>query len=257
MRIVVCVKPVPVTMVLDAATTRLRRDGAVAMNPVDVNAIEMALQIRDSADDAEVVLLALSTADAAESLRPGLAMGADRAVVLSGEEFEGSDLLATSLGLASAARVLQPDLVVFGASSDDGNGAMVWAAVAERMSLPLVSRAIDASVDGGRLTATRQLEYGLDVVQTDLPAVLAISGEVNTPRYPSFKDVISAKKKSIEVLQAGREVDVDTASVGARGSRTVVLGFTAAATRTKGVVIHDEGDAHEQLATFLRERHLL
>lgn len=68
MRIVVCVKPVPVTMVLDADTTRLRRDGAVAMNPVDVNAIEMALQIRDSADDAEVVLLALSTADAAESL---------------------------------------------------------------------------------------------------------------------------------------------------------------------------------------------
>ena len=159
--------------------------------------------------------------------------------------------------LASAARALQPDLVVFGASSDDGNGAMLWAAVAERMSLPLVSRAIDASVEGGRLTATRQLEYGLDVVQTDLPAVLAISGEVNTPRYPSFKDVISAKKKSIAVLQAGREVDIDTASVGARGSRTVVLGFAAAATRTKGVVILDEGDAHEQLATFLRERHLL
>jgi electron transfer flavoprotein beta subunit len=257
MRIVVCVKPVPLTVELDRTTTRVDRTGPVGLAAVDEHAIETALRIRDSSEGAEVVLLALTAATAFDSLRPGLAMGADRAVVIAGPEFEGSDLLGTSLALAEAARALAPDLLVFGASSSDGNGAMLWAAVAARLDLPVVSRAISAEVAHGRLTATRQMEFGLDVVEADLPAVLAISGEIAAPRYPSFRDVIGAKKKTVEVLELGSGIDVPAERVGAAGSRTTVLGIRATPPRGTRTIIHDEGDAHVQLAAFLRERRLL
>lgn len=257
MRIVVCVKPVPLTARLDERTARIVRVGPTGLNPVDENAIETALQIRESAGGGEVILLALSTPDAAGALRPGLAMGADRAVVIAGPEFAGSDLLGTSLALATAAQMLAPDLLVFGSSSSDGNGAMLWSAVAERLSLPVVSRAVEAAVDLCRLTATRQLEYGLDVVEVELPAVLALSGEINVPRYPSFKDVIGAKKKVISVLTIGTGLELDPANVGSRGARTTVLSVDEPPRRSKGVVVHDEGNALEQLVTFLRARRLL
>lgn len=257
MRIVVCVKPVPRTVRLDPSTWRIDRTGPAGLAPVDEHAIETALRIRDSAGGAEVVLLALSPSSGIEALRPGLAMGADRAVVVAGPEFEGSDLLGTSLALAEAARALAPDLLVFGSSSADGNGAMLWSAVAARLGLPVVSRAVTAEVAGDRLTATRQTETGVDVVEAELPAVLAISGEVAAPRYPSFRDVIAAKKRSIDVIGIGTGLDVPTERVGTAGARTTVLAVREAPQRGRRTIVHDEGDAHVHLAAFLRERHLL
>jgi electron transfer flavoprotein beta subunit len=257
MRIVVCVKPVPLTVRLDGATTRVDRTGPVRLAAIDEHAIELALRIRDGLPGTEVVLLAMTAGSALDALRPGLAMGADRAVVIAGPEFEGADLLGTSLALAEAARGLAPDLLVFGASSPDGNGSMLWAAVAARLDLPVVSRAVTAEVADGRLTATRQMEAGLDVVEADLPAVLAISGEIAAPRYPSFKDVIAAKKKTVEVLVLGSGLQVAAERLGAAGARTTVLAVAEAPRREARIIIRDEGDAHLQLAAFLREKRLL
>lgn len=257
MRIVVCVKPVPHAPRLVDATGRLAREGATLMNGTDENAVEAALQVRDRAGGAEVVLVALAPADSADALRPGLAMGADRAVVISGPEFEGSDLLGTSYALAEVIRAESADLVVFGASSSDGNGAMLWAAVAERLDLPVVSRAVDYAVADGVLTATRQMEHGLDVVEVRLPAVLALSGEVNTPRYPSFKDVIAAKKRPVVVVAAGDGLAVDVARVGVAGARTTVRAIAEPPRRGAAVVIVDEGNAADQVLVFLRDRSLI
>ena len=257
MRIVVCVKPVPHAPQLVDATGRLARDGATLMNGTDENAVEAALQVRDRAGGAEVVLVALAPADSAEVLCPGLAMGADRAVVISGQEFEGSDLLGTSYALAEVIRAESADLVVFGALSSDGNGAMPWAAVAERLDLPVVSRAVDYAVADGVLTATRQMEQGLDVVEVRLPAVLALSGEVNTPRYPSFKDVIAAKKRPVVVVAAGDGLIVDVARVGVAGARTTVRAIAEPPRRGAATVIVDDGSAADQVLVFLRDRSLI
>lgn len=257
MKIVVCVKPVPHAPRLVDTTGRLAREGATLINGADENAIEAALQVRDRAGGAEVVLVALAPADAADALRPGLAMGADRAVVISGPEFEGSDLLGTSYALAEVIRAESADLVVFGASSSDGNGAMLWAAVAERLDLPVVSRAVDYSVADGLLTATRQMEQGLDVVEVRLPAVLALSGEVNTPRYPSFKDVIAAKKRPVVVVSVGNGLALDVARVGAAGARTTVRAIAEPPRRGAAAVIVDDGSAADQVLAFLRDRSLI
>jgi len=257
MRIVVCVKLVSHAPQLDQETGRLVRDGAMLMNRTDENAVEAALHVRDLSGGAEVVLVALAQADAAEALRPGLAMGADRAVVISGPEFEGSDLLGTSYALSEFLRAEVPDLVVFGAASSDGNGAMLCAAVAERLELPLVSRAVEYAVGDRVLTATRQMETGLDVVDVRLPAVLALSGEVNTPRYPSFKDVIAAKKRPVDVVVAGDGFQVDVNRVGIAGARTTVRALSEPPRRDAGVVITDDGSGADQLLAFLRDRNLI
>lgn len=246
--IAVCVKPVPVSTHLDPVTGRLDRAGAHRMNPVDENAVEAALSVRDAVPGSEVVVVSVAPGRLAESVRPALAMGADRALCVSAPELEGADLLGVSAALAGVLADVRPDLVVFGSWSSDGYGAMLWAAVGERLGIPVASRAVAFALDADRLTVTRQIEHGLQMVEVELPAVLALSGEVNTPRYPSFKDVIAGKKKPIDQVAP---------TLGEATSGTSVLSIEAAPARAGGTVIEDDGQAHEQLVDFLAQRGLL
>ena len=129
--------------------------------------------------------------------------------------------------------------------------------MAERLSLPVVSRAIAYHLDGMTLTVTRQLEQGLDVVAVDLPAVLALSGEVTTPRYPSFKQVIAGKKKPVEVVSPTADLGIPADVLGAAGARTTVLTQVPAPRRHGGVIVEDDGHAHERLLAFLISRGLV
>ena len=139
MKIAVCVKQVPDATVhkrIDPATKRLDRSGEAALNPTDLNAVEEALRIKE-AQGGEVVLVSLGPAKAVDSLRKALAMGADRAVLVSDEAAAGSDLLGTARALAGALERESADLVLFGQSSGDGDGAVLWSAVAERLQRPV------------------------------------------------------------------------------------------------------------------------
>jgi len=246
--IAVCVKAVPVESRLDPSTGRLDRTAAHRMNGVDEHAVEAALALRDASAGGEVIVVSVAPSAVADSLRPALAMGADRAVLVSAPVLAGADLLGTSAALAAALADLEPDLVVFGAWSADGGGAMLWAAVGERMGVPVVSRAMDYSLQGRRLAATRQVEQASEVVEVDLPAILALSGEVNVPRYPSFTDVVAAKRKPIDVVAPPPGLVV---------AGTTVLSLEAAPVRSRGVVVDDDGHAHQQLIGFLVERGVL
>src|SRR5919201_3952950 len=137
MKIAVCVKQVPegATPKLDSATKRLDRSGEGALNHFDANAVEEALRLKERTGDAEVVVVSLGPASAADALRKTLAMGADRALHLSDEAAAGSDLVATSRVLAKALEREQADLVLFGQQASDADGAVLWAAVAERLRL--------------------------------------------------------------------------------------------------------------------------
>jgi electron transfer flavoprotein beta subunit len=194
MKIAVCVKQVPDATAhkrIDPATKRLDRSGETALNATDLNAVEEALRIAEPAEG-EVVLVSLGPAKAMDSLRKALAMGADRAVLVADESAAGSDLVATSHVLAKALERESPDLVLFGQQASDSDGAVLWAAVADRLRRPVISQVAELTVEDGTARGKRQTEYGYDVIEADLPAVVAVSDAINEPRYPSLKGIMGA-----------------------------------------------------------------
>jgi len=256
MRIAVCVKHVPEgPSKIDPQTLRLDRSGEGALNHFDANAVEEALRLKGDSDT-EVVAVSLGPQQALDSLRKALAMGADRAVLVSDDGAAGSDLLATSRLLAAALEREEPDLVLFGQQASDADGAVLWAAVAERLRRPVVSQAMELSVDGGSVRAKRQTEFGYDTLEAPLPAVVAVSDAINEPRYPSLKGIMGAKKKRQDVLSLG-ELGVDPGEAGEAGSRTTVLALGDPPARGDARKIEGDADAPEAIVEFLAEKRLV
>jgi electron transfer flavoprotein beta subunit len=258
MKIAVCVKQVPDATSprrLDSETQRLDRSGEGALNATDVNAVEEALRLKE-AHGGEVVVVSLGPEKAMESLRKALAMGADRAVLVSDPAAAGSDLLATGYALAKALEREEADLVLFGQQSSDGDGAVLWAAVSDRLRRPMVSQVAELTVDGGTISGKRQTEFGYDVIAAPLPAVVAVSDAINEPRYPSLKGIMGAKSKPQEVLGLS-DVGVDADRVGETGSRTVVRSSTPPPPKSGQVKIEDDGSAAEKIVEYLAEKRLI
>ena len=257
MKIAVCVKQVPEGQArLDPGTRRLERSGEGALNPFDANAVEEALRLKDATGEGEVVLVTMGPAKAQDALRKGLAMGADRAVLVSDDGAAGSDLVATSYTLARALERESPDLVLFGQQSGDSDGAVLWAAVADRLRAPVVSQAAEMSHDDGKLTVKRQTEFGYDVIEAPLPAVVAVSDAINEPRYPSLKGIMSAKSKPQETLSLG-DLGVEADRAGEQGSRTEVYALNEPPARGDSKKIEDDGGAAQAVVEFLAEKRLV
>ena len=256
MKIAVCVKHVPEgTSRIDSGTKRLDRSGEGALNHFDANAVEAALQIKGDSDT-EVVAVSLGPQKALDSLRKALAMGADRAVLVSDDAAAGSDLVATSKLLAAALAKEEPDLVLFGQQASDADCAVLWSAVAERLGRPVVSQAMELDVDGGTARVKRQTEHGYDTIETPLPAVVAVSDAINEPRYPSLKGIMGAKKKQQDVFSVA-DLGLDAGDVGEAGSRTTVLALGTPPARGDGRKIEDDGNAAQAIVDFLAEKRLI
>lgn len=256
MKIAVCVKEVPDAgpgRRMDPATMRLDRSGERSLNSYDLNAVEEALRLKEAAGEGEVVLVSMGQEKALESIRKALAMGADRAVLISDEGAAGSDLVATSYVLAKALEREAPQLVLFGQSAQDSDGAVLWASVAERLKLPMVSQISDLEVAGGQITAKRQTEFGYDRIQSPLPAVLAVADSLNEPRYPSLKGIMGAKKKPQDVVKLA-DIGVEADRAGTAGSRTTVSSLNPPPSRGDTVKIEDDGSGAQKIMEFLVER---
>ena len=259
MKLAVCVKQVPdatATKRIDPGTKRLDRSGEGALNPVDANAVEEALRIKEASGDGEVVVVSLGPQKALDALRKALAMGADRAVLVSDEAAVGSDLVATSYALAKALERESPDLILFGQQAADSDGAVLWAAVAERLRRPLISQAAELTLEGGSVTGKRQTEFGYDVIRAPLPAVVAVADSINEPRYPSLKGIMGAKKKPQDVV-ALSELGIEDDRAGLEGSRTEVLDLGDPPPRGETRTIEDDGTAAEKIVEFLAEKRLI
>jgi electron transfer flavoprotein beta subunit len=183
-------------------------------------------------------------------------MGADRAVLVSDEAAAGSDLVATSRALAAALEREGADLVLFGQQSGDSDGAVLWAAVAERLRLPMVSQAAELEVAGGKATVKRQTEFGYDRIEAPLPAVVAVSDAINEPRYPSLKGIMGAKSKPQDVFSVA-DLGLQPGAVGDAGSRTEVLALNDPPPRGESRKIEDDGSAAQQILDFLVEKKLI
>jgi electron transfer flavoprotein beta subunit len=256
MKIAVCVKHVPEgSSRIDPGSKRLDRSGEGALNHFDANALEEALRLKGDSDT-EVVVVSLGPAKAADSLRKALAMGADRALLVSDDGAAGSDLVATSRVLAKALERENADLVLFGQQASDSDGAVLWAAVAERLQRPVVSQAAELSLQDGTMSVKRQTEFGYDVIEAALPAVVAVSDAINEPRYPSLKGIMGAKKKPFDTVSLA-ELGIDPGEAGEAGSKTQVLALSAPPSRGDARKIEGDGNAAQAIVDFLAEKRLV
>ena len=256
LNIVVLVKQVPDTeserrLVAGAGTLdRAAADGVI--NELDEYAIEEGLRIAE-AHGGEVTVVSVGPARASESIRKALSMGAGKAVHVLDDQIAGSDALATSAVLAAALAVTGFDLVIAGAEATDARTGVMAAMLAERLGVPQLTLASKVDIAGGAVTVRRASDEGVEVVSGSLPAVISVLEKINEPRYPSFKGIMAAKKKPVQVLTLA-ELGVAADVVGLGGSVTEVTDFAARPPRAAGVVVPDEGEGGAKVAAFLAER---
>jgi electron transfer flavoprotein beta subunit len=241
---------------MDPQTFRLDRSVPGALNDFDTHALEEALRIGEQEGDGEVVALLMGPPKAADSLRKALAVGADRAVHVADDALVGSDLVATSRTLAKAIERESPDLVLFGQQAADSDGAVLWAAVADRLRLPVISQAASLELADGKAKVKRQTEYGYDVIEAPLPCVVAVSDAINEPRYPSLKGIMGAKKKPQESVTSA-DLGLGPEEIGETGSRTEVYAVGEPPPRGESRRIEDNGDAAEAILEYLAEKKLI
>jgi electron transfer flavoprotein beta subunit len=220
------------------------------VSPYDEFAVEEALRIKEKRGQGEVVVVALGPDRAKEALRSCLAMGCDRAVHLNDPAFAEADTLLTAKALAAAIKQEAPELVLTGRQAIDDDMGAVPAQVAELLGWPcaywIMEEAVDA--DGKTVRVGRQVEGGLEVFDTPLPAVLSAQKGLNEPRYPTLKGIMGAKKKEIKDLKAG---DV---GLGAETPQLSVVALEALPPRPPGRVIPgDVPTAVKELVRSLRE----
>jgi electron transfer flavoprotein beta subunit len=262
-KICVLVKEVPDAAVekrIDSSTGRMDRSGEKNLNPFDTHAIEAAMQIKEGggAEVEEVVAVTMGPDSAVRALHKAVSLGADRSLHLSDEALAGSDVAATGYALARILEREQPDLVLLGQQSDDGECYTIGAVVADHLKMPSLTQVIKIDVTDGRLRCERQAEYGYDTVEVELPAVISVGDAINEPRYPSLKAIMGAKKKPLDKLDVA-QAGLDTSMVGADGSRVQCGNFKAPPQKAAGQIIEDEDtdETVEKILAWLDERKLL
>jgi electron transfer flavoprotein beta subunit len=262
-KICVLVKEVPDAAVekrIDPGTGRLDRSGERNLNPFDTHAIEAAMQLKEggalSVD--EVVAVTMGPETAERALRKAISLGADRSVHLADPALAGSDVNGTGYALAKALEREQPDLVLLGQQSDDGECYTIGAVVADHLRMPSLTQVIKIDVAEGALRCERQAEYGYDTVQVSLPAVISVGDAINEPRYPSLKAIMGAKKKPLDKLSAA-DAGIEPDRVGYEHARAHCIEFAAPPAKGAGRIIEDEDTAAtvEQIVAWLDERKLL
>ncbi len=256
MKVAVCVKQVPDTWAekrLKPEDSTLDRESAEGvLNELDEYAVEEALRLIE-AQGGEVVVVSMGPERAGETIRKALSMGADAGIHLVDDALHGSDALATSEALAKVLDGRGFDLIVFGSESTDARMSVVPAMVAERLGLPQVTFAQKVEVDGSQVRIERQTEYGFDTVEAAMPAVVSVVEKINEPRYPSFKGIMAAKKKPVEILGVS-DVGLDAGAVGLGAAWSSVAEFAARPPKAAGTVVADDGQGGVKIADFLTEQ---
>jgi len=207
MKIVVCIKHVPDTETkIKVAGDGVSLDEAAVskwiISPYDEYALEQALLIRE-AGEGEVVLVSLGGDAVQATLRQGLAMGADRAVLVKDDALAKADGLARAKALAVVVKEENPELVLLGKYGVGTDEAQTGPMLAEILGQPHAGSVSKLDLTGDGFTAERDIEGGVEVQQGSLPAVITCEKGLNEPRYPSLKGIMAAKKKKIDFKEAG------------------------------------------------------
>ena len=220
------------------------------LSELDEHAAEQALRVQESSPGWELTYLTMGPDGATDALRKALSMGGDAAVHVRDDALHGSDAFATSLVLAEAIKRLGFDLVVTGMASTDAGMGVVPALLAERLGVPQVTFAGRLSVSGDQVEILRDSDTRSETVTARLPAVVSVTDRTGEARYPSFKGIMAAKKKPVEVLSVA-DAGIDPAQVGLGAAATEVVSFSKRPPRAAGTIVKDEGDGGVKAAEFL------
>ncbi len=259
-KICVCVKQIPDPNTnpskLDPATNRLARTGvSLVLDPGDEGGVEAALLLQEK-HGGEVVAVSMGPQSAQEALRRALAMGVDRAILISDPALAGSDSLGTARALAAAIKAEAPDLVICATESTDGYTGMVPGGIAQLLGVPALSFAREIDINGTTCAIHRVTPSGYQVVEAALPAVVTVASGAYTPRYPSMKGIMASKKKPLDVKSVA-DLGLDAGEVGEAGARERVVSVGKAEARAAGRVIKDDGSAAGAIADFLAQHKLI
>ncbi len=261
MKIAVCVKQVPdswaekkmVNGVLD------RENVDAVLNDLDEYAVEEALRIAEAHGGNEeggphtVTLVSMGPARATEAVRKALSMGANDAILITDSKLAGADALATSAVLAAVILKENFDLIICGTESTDARMSVVPAMLAERLNAAQLTFASTVTVDPAenKVTITRVTEAGMDQMYGSFPCVVSVVEKINEPRYPSFKGIMAAKKKTIDVR------DLSSVGVSVDIAWSLVVDSAPRPPRATGIKIIDDGTGGEKLAAYLIETKLI
>ena len=226
MNIVVCIKQVPDTteIKIDPNTNTLIREGVESIiNPFDLYAIEEAVRLKET-HGGTVTAITMGPPQAESALREAVSLGVDNIILLSDRKFAGADTWATSLTLSAAIKKLgDVDLMLFGQQAIDGDTAQVGPGVAAHLDIEqicFVSKIV--SIEGKKVVIERLMEDGYDTLTTEMPLVVSVVKEINTPRLPSLRGKM--KSKSVELLVWNAEIlNLDEKLIGLNGSPTQVV----------------------------------
>ncbi|TDD90627.1 electron transfer flavoprotein beta subunit/FixA family protein [Saccharopolyspora karakumensis] len=259
MNVVVLVKQVPDTNSerrLSGEHVLDRESADAVLDEIDERAVEEALLIKES-QGGEVALVCMGPDSAADAVRKGLSMGADKAVHLCDEALRGSDAVQTAKALAKVVGAVGAvDLVIAGNEATDGRVGAVPAMLAEVLGWAQLTYARKVTTDGSAISVERETDAGIVGVEAELPAVISVTEKINEPRYPSFKGIMAAKKKPISLLTLV-DVGIDASEVGLGNAASKVVSSAPKPPKAAGVKVTDEGDGGSAVARFLVEEKLL
>ncbi|MEX2724798.1 MAG: electron transfer flavoprotein subunit beta [Candidatus Freyarchaeota archaeon] len=262
MKIIVCVKQVPeVTEVkIDPKTNTLVRDGVPSIvNPFDEIAVEEAVRLKEK-HGGEVTVITMGPPQARQALLRCLAMGADKAILLTDRAFAGSDTWATAYTLAQAIKKMEYDLILCGARAIDGDTAQVGPELAENLGITPITyvKKVEIDPEKKRITVHRETEEGYEVIESRLPVLLTAIKGLNEPRIPALREIMLAKKKEIKELNLA-SIGGDPQSYGLSGSFTEVVRIFTPKQRGGGIIIKEEDPtlAAKKLAQLLLEEPII
>ena len=263
MRIICPVKRVPDTAAtkhLDESDWTVDRERSdPVLNANDEWAIEEALQIAERTPGTEIVALCMGPQEASSTVRKALSYGLDGAIQITDAAVSGSDAAATARVLAAALANEPFDLIIMGNQSSDARTMLVPAMLAAHLGVPAVTYVKDLQIDGDVFTAQRETPGGYQVVRATGPLVVSVVEAINEPRYPTFKGIMAAKRKTVDVRELAA-IDVPADKVGLAGSATAVVDVSPRPPKDAGRVVTDDGSGRvgaEALADWLVEQKIL
>ena len=244
---------VPVKRVVDYnVKIRVKADGSgvelanvkMSMNPFDEIAVEEALRLKEAGKATEVVVVSIGPAQAAETIRTGLAMGADRGILV---KVEGTvEPLAVAKILKKLVEQENPGLVILGKQAIDDDANQTGQMLATLWGRPQATFASKLDIDGGKATVVREVDAGLETLEVDLPAVVTTDLRLNEPRFIKLPDIMKAKSKPMETI-AFADLAVDA------GEGLKTTHYAAPAKRSRGVMVKDAAE----LVAALKQKGLL
>ena len=247
MNILVCVKQVPDTteIKIDPVKNTLIRQGVPSIvNPFDGYALEAAARIKDKDPEAKIVVLSMGPEQAKTALKECLAIAADKAYLVSGRKFGGSDTLATSYIISEAIKMVEEkegkfDLIFCGKQAIDGDTAQVGPEIAEHLGYPQVTYGLEAEVDGDTVKVRKEVEEGVEVIAAKMPALVTFTKPAWDPRFPSIKRKLAANRAEIPVI-SDSDLVLDETQSGLKGSPTKVKKTFVPQKKSGGEIIQEE-----------------